>query len=148
MNRRFFKLIITLVLSITTLSSVRGAEVLPAWAGQVILEAQTSKGLMVEFDSEISPLAINKIHSWIIRLKDAEGQAVSGAAIEFIGGMPEHNHGLPTQPQVTNEIAPGVYLLEGIRFHMQGAWRIELNLDWDRLGSQVSDTAVIDFILE
>ena len=105
------------------------------------------KGLTIEFDSELKPLEINKIHSWLIRLNNAQGTVVSDAKIEFSGGMPEHNHGLPTQPQVTSEIAPGIYLLEGVRFHMQGAWRLELKLEWNNEGKSTSDSAIIDFNL-
>ena len=112
-----------------------------------MLSATTNKGLKIEMDSEIRPLEINKIHSWLIRLNDSQGNVISNATIEFEGGMPEHNHGLPTQPQVTTEIEPGVYLLEGIRFHMQGAWRLELKLMWDDNGRAASDSAVIDFAL-
>jgi hypothetical protein len=123
------------------------AENLPNWAGQSVLSATTAKGLKIEMDSEFKPLEINKIHSWLIRLNDSQGDPISNAAIEFTGGMPLHNHGLPTQPQVTTEIAPGIYLLEGLRFHMQGAWRLDLQLNWDSAGSQASDSAIIDFNL-
>jgi hypothetical protein len=120
---------------------------LPSWANQSVLQAVSDKGLTIEMDSELKPLEINKIHSWLIRLKDSQGEPVSNAAIEFSGGMPLHNHGLPTQPQVTTEIAPGIYLLEGLRFHMQGAWRLDLQLTWDDAGSLSSDRAIIDFEL-
>lgn len=127
--------------------SVFCAEDLPAWAGQTVLGTTTPKGLTIEFDSELKPLEINKIHSWLIRLNNAQGKVVSDAKIEFSGGMPEHNHGLPTQPQVTTEIAPGIYVLEGVRFHMQGAWRLELKLEWNNEGKSTSDSAIIDFNL-
>jgi hypothetical protein len=145
MIRQLAKLLAVTVLSIWTWAL--GAQELPSWAGQQVLTTTTSKGLTISMESEIAPLEINRIHSWLIRLNDAQGDLVSNAAIEFIGGMPEHNHGLPTQPQVTAEIEPGVYLLEGLRFHMQGAWRLELNLNWDDSGKPISDTVIIDFTL-
>ena len=42
--------------------------------------------------------------------------------------MPEHDHGLPTQPQVTEEVEPGSYLIEGIRFHMPGKWQMQFSI--------------------
>ena len=34
--------------------------------------------------------------------------------------MPEHNHGFPTAPRVTENLGEGDYLLEGMRFNMGG----------------------------
>ena len=42
----------------------------------------------------------------------------------LIPGMPDHDHGLPTQPQVTSRLENGDYLLEGVRFHMPGKWQL------------------------
>jgi hypothetical protein len=44
------------------------------------------------------------------------------------GDMPEHGHGLPTEPEVTEEIEPGVYLLEGMKFSMPGWWEVKLHI--------------------
>ncbi len=38
--------------------------------------------------------------------------------------MPEHDHGLPTRPRVTRELGAGDYLVEGMKFHMHGAWQV------------------------
>jgi len=35
---------------------------------------------------------------------------------------------LPTQPLLTNQIAPGVYRISGVKFQMAGWWVIELEL--------------------
>jgi len=91
------------------------------------LELTTADGHTLLIHSEISPLAINQIHSWVLELRNASG-FVTGADITVQGGMPEHDHGLPTQPQVTEEISPGKYLIEGIRFHMPGAWIMEFTI--------------------
>lgn len=63
------------------------------------------------------------MHSWLLELRDVSGLVI-GAQITVEGGMPNHNHGLPTRPQVTEEIKPGFYLIEGIRFHMPGTWEM------------------------
>ena len=42
--------------------------------------------------------------------------------------MPEHDHGLATNPRMTAERAPGEYLIEGMKFHMNGHWEIVLSI--------------------
>jgi hypothetical protein len=97
----------------------------------------------VSFRSEISPIVINRIHRWHLELTDPQGNAISGAAISVAGGMPAHDHGLPTRPRVTGEPAPGRYLLEGLRFHMGGRWELELTIEADGL----RDVVVIELDL-
>jgi len=87
-----------------------------------VLSANTVSGVKVELESQLSPLAINQMHSWIVRVSDAQGKSLSNARVTVNGGMPDHDHGLPTQPQITEQIAPGAYRLEGVRFHMNGRW--------------------------
>ncbi len=86
-----------------------------------------------------SALRINELHSWTLTLTDAAGQPVSGARFEVSGGMPEHNHGLPTQPVVTTEHADGSYQLEGMRFHMHGYWEVRVRV----LAEPGSDTVLL-----
>ncbi len=83
----------------------------------------------VSFRSELQPLVINKIHNWILFVEDSNGNAISGARITVTGGMPEHNHGLPTVPQVTATLEDGNYEVEGMRFHMRGYWEIRVAIN-------------------
>lgn len=85
-------------------------------------------GSTVEFTSPLSPLTINQLHSWVIKLRDKNGSAIEGATLVFDAGMPEHDHGLPTTPQTTAEIRPGDYLVEGVRFHMNGHWVLSVSV--------------------
>ena len=71
---------------------------------------------------------INRMHSWILHVESAEGVAVENATISVTGGMPEHDHGLPTRPRVTEELGDGDYRLDGVRFHMRGYWEIEVTI--------------------
>jgi len=127
-------LLITL-LSYPSLSAL-AAEELP------VLSGKTPEGTQIEIYSELSPLVINKIHSWRIRILDANG-APQAAEMSISGGMPEHDHGMPTAPQITRQLDNGDYLLEGMRFHMPGAWQLLFELTIN--GTQ--QTAVIDFRL-
>lgn len=71
---------------------------------------------------------INRMHSWILHVESAEGVAIENATISVTGGMPEHDHGLPTRPRVTEELGDGDYRLDGVRFHMRGYWEIEVTI--------------------
>jgi hypothetical protein len=87
-----------------------------------------SGAFRLDFESRLTPLAINRMHSWVLRLETADGQPVEGAVFEVSGGMPAHDHGLPTAPRVTRELGGGAYLLEGVRFHMNGDWELRFEL--------------------
>ena len=93
--------------------------------------AWTSKrGLfVVSYVSDLEPLAINQLHGWTLQLDSKDGEPVTAAVITVDGGMPEHDHGLPTQPRVTQEIGEGAYRLDGLRFHMRGEWEVTLRIE-------------------
>ena len=40
--------------------------------------------------------------------------------------MPQHGHGLPTEPAVTAELGDGRYRIEGVKFNMGGWWELQL----------------------
>ena len=89
-------------------------------------------GLFVlSYASELTPLQINKLHAWTLHIEDADGNPVVGANLQVSGGMPAHDHGLPTYPRITAELGDGNYRLDGMRFHMSGAWEITINISAD-----------------
>lgn len=75
------------------------------------------------------PAAINQLHAWQVKLSTPGGLPVTHARILVDGGMPQHGHGLPTDPQVTRELPDGGYLIEGMKFSMTGWWQIKLAID-------------------
>lgn len=97
----------------------------------------------VTFESELEPIVINRMHRWLLEITDPRGNAVDGAKVSVDGGMPAHDHGLPTRPRVTGGKDEGRYVLEGLRFHMGGLWEIELTIEADGL----RDVAVIRLVL-
>lgn len=98
----------------------------PAWAQVEVLR---SAGLQVEMQSQVQPVPLNQMHSWVITLRSAAGQPLESASILVEGGMPAHDHGLATRPQVTSALGNGRYLLEGVRFHMAGEWLLQLQVE-------------------
>jgi hypothetical protein len=74
-------------------------------------------------------LVVRKLQTVRVAVADSTGYPVDGAAIVVDGGMPQHGHGLPTQPRVTQALGNGEYLVEGLRFNMGGWWEIKLLMD-------------------
>lgn len=100
----------------------------------------SAKGnFQVRYRSALRPITINQIHRWVLRVETSRGEPVSNALITMQGGMPEHDHGLPTSPRSRPAAEDGDYLLEGIRFHMPGYWELTVSI---KAGS-VSDTVLI-----
>lgn len=82
----------------------------------------------VSYESELDPIAINRFHYWRLTVKTPEGEPVTGAEIYIDGDMPEHGHGMPTQPFVTEELPGGVYVVEGMKFQMPGWWVVNFRI--------------------
>lgn len=83
----------------------------------------------VSYSSELEPITINQIHHWILHLETIDGKPVPDAQVIVNGGMPAHNHGLPTSPRSTQYLGNGDYLIEGMRFHMAGHWEITVKIN-------------------
>ncbi len=98
----------------------------PADLDLSLRRTSVGKQFVVSLEPPATPAAINQIHSWKIRVASPAGLPITKARIAVDGGMPQHGHGLPTQPQVTQELGDGLYLLEGLKFSMTGWWEIKL----------------------
>lgn len=110
---------------------VVAAMVLAATAGvaQETASSNSDKGkFVVSYAAELKPLSINKIHNWIVHVESTGGTPVDDATITLAGGMPIHDHGLPTLPLATQNLGDGDYLIEGMKFHMNGWWQITLSI--------------------
>ena len=104
------------------------------------LEAKTSENRLftVSAVSNLDPVVINETHAWTLHIETADGSAVTDAEITVDGGMPEHNHGYPTAPRVTENLGEGDYLLEGVRFNMGGGWVMTLEISSGDQGDKVT----------
>ena len=72
---------------------------------------------------------INQIHAWGVEVRTMAGEPVADASIRFSGGMPQHFHGFPTSPRVTDNLGNGKYVLDGVKFSMSGWWQMKLEID-------------------
>jgi hypothetical protein len=117
-------------LSAIVLALLSGVLVPPAFAAGEPHWSDSGR-FQLSFTSELQPIEINRIHAWVIHLRTADGSPVDGAELQVSGGMPAHDHGLPTRPRVTTPLGGGDYRLEGLRFHMNGAWEITVTVNAD-----------------
>jgi hypothetical protein len=83
---------------------------------------------LISYESELQPISINRIHNWVVHIEATDGSPVDDATITLIGGMPDHDHGLPTLPLATRYLGDGDYLVEGMKFHMNGWWQITISI--------------------
>jgi tetratricopeptide (TPR) repeat protein len=95
------------------------------------------------YHSKTDPIPLNRMHSWVLQLQTADGKPLENAAIAIAGGMPEHDHGLPSAPQVTRYLGNGAYLLEGMKFHMNGWWQLKFRIET----ADQSDDITFDLML-
>jgi hypothetical protein len=108
------------------------------------LAKKSARGVyQVELVPPAQAPAINQMHSWTVKLATADGAPVQGAKFLVDGGMPQHGHGLPTQPRVTREMASGTYALDGMKFSMTGWWEMKLSIDGPQGADKVTFNTVV-----
>jgi hypothetical protein len=71
---------------------------------------------------------VGRLHTWSLMLRTAKGAPVTKARISVDGDMPEHGHGLPTQPRV-RELGHGRYVVQGMKFQMGGFWYVRFAIN-------------------
>jgi dienelactone hydrolase len=117
-----------------------GGERALAAAGPV---KRSARGLyIVAIVSRPQPIPINRLHTWRVRVRTAAGRPFAGGRLSVDGDMPAHGHGLPTRPHARS-LGGAVYVLEGMKFQMPGAWHVELTIG---AGSR-RDQVRFDFVL-
>ncbi|MDX1777166.1 MAG: FixH family protein [Desulfobulbales bacterium] len=97
-----------------------------------------NKAFSVKYKSTSGNIRINRIHSWEVIVKDAEGMPVNNAKVTVVGDMPEHGHGLPTQPEVMSIGAEGLYRIDGMKFTMPGWWIVTISVMAEGVHDNVS----------
>ena len=109
------------------------------------LDKATTNGMYrVALVPPADTVAINKMHTWQVKVSTPDGQPVHNAAVAVDGGMPQHGHGLPTHPRVTRELSPGTYLVEGMKFSMPGWWEVKLDVRAQPGADKVTFNTVLD----
>lgn len=108
------------------------------------LNKQTDRGLyMASVEPSLSPIVVGTMHGWVIHINTRDGKPVDQARIAVDGGMPQHGHGLPTEPEVSADLGDGRYQVEGMKFNMPGWWVVNLSVE----GPDGSDTVTFNLVL-
>ena len=92
----------------------------------------------VMYKSVGGQIRINKIHSWELTVKDVNGQPVNNAKVTVVADMPEHGHGLPTQPEISGTGMEGLYRVDGMKFTMPGWWVVTVHVMAEGVHDNVS----------
>lgn len=98
----------------------------------------------VSYTPASGTVPVNQMHQWTLHVETADGQPVENATITLDGDMPQHGHGLPTNPQVTEYLGNGDYRVEGLRFQMGGWWVMDFVIE----AEGQSDTVQFNMIVE
>ncbi len=108
------------------------------------LTRATEQGLYIgTLEPNSAPIPVGTIQSWTVAVTTQDGQPVEHASLTVDGGMPQHGHGLPTEPKVTEELGGGRYRIEGMKFNMPGWWTITLEVS----GAAGTDSATFNLTL-
>jgi len=103
------------------------------------MEKASMKGhFNVSYKSEVHPVPVNRLLSWNLIVRDADGKPVKNASIKILGDMPEHGHGFPTEPEVSGAMEDGQYLVEGLKFSMPGWWVVTFHITAGNMVDHVS----------
>ena len=108
------------------------------------LTRPTEHGLYVgTLEPGVSPIPVGTMQTWTVAVTAPDGTPLEHAELSIDGGMPQHGHGLPTEPQVTEELGGGRYRVEGMKFNMPGWWTIKLEV----AGPAGTDSATFNLTL-
>jgi hypothetical protein len=88
----------------------------------------SASGAYVATIETSQPLRVRRMQTVKLTVHRADGTPVDGATIVVDGGMPEHGHGLPTEPRVTRSLGAGAYQVEGLKFNMGGWWELKFRI--------------------
>ena len=98
----------------------------------------------VAYEPSQNPIPVNELHAWTLEILTPEGEPVEDAVVAIDGDMPQHGHGLPTQPQVTEYLGDGEYLVEGVKFQMGGWWVMDFGITSGGHADQVRFNFILD----
>lgn len=126
------------------MGSLMGSEDVPEGLDTATTRLSDQGIFNVSYSSSISPIRINQIHAWTVHVETADGQLSDHVEIKVDGGMPQHGHGLPTQPEVTQDLGNGDLLVDGMKFNMPGWWTVTFHITADGQSDSVTFNLIVD----
>ena len=115
-------LIVVAATTVAAFSYWRGGDLGQRQADDRFETISDKKNFQIRVEPEMGKIDVGPIHSWLVHVADRDGAPVMGAEITLDGGMPAHGHGLPTVPEMTDELGEGTYRIDGVKFSMIGHW--------------------------
>jgi hypothetical protein len=115
----------------------------PADVDTSTVRMSEKKLFKVSYVSENVPIPIGRIITWKLSVETADGLPAKNAEITVNGDMPEHGHGLPTQPEVVKGAEDGSYIVQGLKFSMPGWWVITYRIKAQGMDDSVSFNLVV-----
>jgi hypothetical protein len=77
---------------------------------------------------------------------DKTPESLNSLKIIMDGGMPAHQHGLPTSPVVHQSETSNIYNIEGLKFSMSGEWL--LNFYIEDTTRKLKDSVIFKFSID
>jgi YtkA-like len=130
-------------LTLAALAATTGCMSPPKDLDLALTRPTVERKYVVTLQPPAEPVALNRLHAWQVLLTSPTGAPVTQARIRVDGGMPQHRHGLPTRPQVTQGLPDGSYLIEGMKFSMTGWWEVKLAIDGAEGADRVTFNTVV-----
>ncbi|CAN5916087.1 hypothetical protein BH11MYX4_BH11MYX4_28630 [soil metagenome] len=124
---KFFSILVAVAISAMGCSHLMGARAHPD-ADTSRTRASRAGAFVVSYEPAVSPVPKRQLHSWTVDIRTRDGRPVEGARMTVAGGMPDHGHGLPTEPVVSAALGNGRYVVDGMKFNMGGYWIVDLGI--------------------
>jgi hypothetical protein len=100
----------------------------PADLDLALTKPSSAARYVVAIRPAVPAVKLQQIHAWHVNVHTPDGRAVEDAQFVFSGGMPQHFHGFPTQPRVTQNLGKGSYRLDGVKYSMTGWWEMKFDI--------------------
>jgi hypothetical protein len=99
----------------------------PAPSGGKVTGESNAGTYRVTWQSKPDPVPLNATFELEVEVVDVAGGDVAALELAADAAMPDHSHGMNTQPRVTR-LGPGRFRVEGMLMHMPGYWELYFDL--------------------
>ncbi len=83
-------------------------------------------------------IPLNQLVRLRVNIEALDGQPIKELKlVKFDAQMPAHRHGMVTKATIS-EVKPQQYLIEGVKLHMPGIWKLIFDLKDNKQASQVA----------
>ena len=86
----------------------------------------------VIYESNPSPIPLNEYFSITVTpyADNSKSEILNDVTVYVDAIMPDHNHGMNEEPETTLQ-ADGSFLSEGLKWHMEGLWELQIYVTKD-----------------